>query len=155
MLVKQRPHVSEGEPAHLFEHPHGGEVSIDELPANFSALAALEVSQLFSLRSGLNDRSHSGGLHRLEQTATVGRVVHDSRGSGQPSDPPVDDGTVSLLVGHSVDMRLLRSSVANQADARTGRTRVAEQFLSGSKAIGAASVSSWNHASRRSVRRNE
>ena len=50
MLIKQRPHVSEGEPAHLFEHAHGGEVSLDELPANFSALAALEVSQLFSLR---------------------------------------------------------------------------------------------------------
>ena len=28
---------------------------------------------------------------------------------GQPSDPPVDDGTVSLLVGHSVDVRLLSS----------------------------------------------
>jgi hypothetical protein len=28
---------------------------------------------------------------------------------GQPSDPPVDDGTASMLVGHSVDVRLLSS----------------------------------------------
>jgi hypothetical protein len=28
---------------------------------------------------------------------------------GQPSDPPVDDGTVSLRIGHSVDVRFLSS----------------------------------------------
>ncbi len=28
---------------------------------------------------------------------------------GVPSQPPLDDGTMSLLVGHSVDVRLLSS----------------------------------------------
>jgi hypothetical protein len=58
--------------------------------------------------------------------------------------PPQD-----LLIGYEDG-----EVVAYQADARTGRTRVADRSLPGSKVIGAPSVSWWNHASRTSLRRN-
>ncbi len=34
-------------------------------------------------------------------------LLHEN--GGVPSEPPVDDGTATLLVGHSVDVRLLSS----------------------------------------------
>ena len=72
--------------------------------ALFVAAGSPPGAALFGIAQG------DGGEHLYftpRASALANRLLKAN--GGQPSDPPVDDGTFSLLVGHSVDVRLLSS----------------------------------------------
>ena len=52
------------------------------------------------------------------------------------------------------DRLFIAARIKGQTEALTGRTRVAERFLPGSKATVAPSLRSWNHTARTSLRPN-
>jgi hypothetical protein len=76
----------------------------DAFGALFAAAGAPSGAALFGLPQ------HDGGeslYFTPRASALATRLLKANR--GQPSDPPVDDGTVSLLIGHGADVRLLSS----------------------------------------------
>jgi hypothetical protein len=76
----------------------------DAFGALFVAAGAPSGAALFSL-----PRDDGGeSLYFTPRASALANRLLKANG-GQPSDPPVDDGTVSLLIGHSVDVRLLSS----------------------------------------------
>jgi hypothetical protein len=76
----------------------------DAFGALFVAAGSPSGAALFSLAR--NDGGED--LYFTPRAAALANRLLNANG-GQPSAPPVDDGTASLLVGHRVDGRLLSS----------------------------------------------
>jgi hypothetical protein len=76
----------------------------DAFGALFFAAGSPSGAALFSIA-----RDDGGeDLYFTPPAAALASQLLQANG-GQPSDPPVDDGTASLLVGSSADVRLLSS----------------------------------------------
>jgi hypothetical protein len=76
----------------------------DAFEALFVAAASPAGAALFSMARDDNGED----LYFTPAAAALARQLLRANG-GNPSDPPLDDGTVSLLVGHRAAVRLLSS----------------------------------------------
>lgn len=76
----------------------------DAFGALFIAAGSPAGAALFSI--ALDDGGEN--LYFTPRASALASSLLKANG-GQPSDPPVDDGSISLLVGHSLDRRLLSS----------------------------------------------